>query len=298
MRLEFLLQFIVPLTFLAIWALTSLLNRDAQPLPPRPGAGRGPGGGPGRVGAGGGSRRRLGASWRDPLAGPAVVLGGGRSRRRDGPRRLRRAGPAPIPTRAVDEGIVIIESETRGAQGRRRSRPRRRRRCPGGAGTARRRAGRRRAPARRPPPRQADRAGTAPGPDRPDRPVAGPEAGKPLEIVPLSTPMAPISSAPLTSASSRPPPRSPAPPPRRTIRPSPSTTSAPCSPPPSGSARSRCSASCSSRPSRSAHRGGLADGGPVARGMPDRRLPEPHTMAQLIVTRSRRLSGRLRAFAS
>src|SRR5215218_4528389 len=28
-------QFIVPLTFLAIWALTSLLNRDAQPLPPR-----------------------------------------------------------------------------------------------------------------------------------------------------------------------------------------------------------------------------------------------------------------------
>jgi len=31
-----LFQFIVPLTFLAIWALTSLLNRDAQPLPPRP----------------------------------------------------------------------------------------------------------------------------------------------------------------------------------------------------------------------------------------------------------------------
>ena len=60
MRLEFLLQFIVPLTFLAIWALTSLLNRDAQPLPPRPGAGRMPGPGPGsgsgpnRGGAGGG----------------------------------------------------------------------------------------------------------------------------------------------------------------------------------------------------------------------------------------------------
>ena len=44
MRLEILIQFIVPLTFLAIWALTSLLNRDAQPLPPRPGR---PGGGPG-----------------------------------------------------------------------------------------------------------------------------------------------------------------------------------------------------------------------------------------------------------
>ena len=66
MRLEFLLQFIVPLTFLAIWALTSLLNRDAQPLPPRPGAGRGPGMGPARGGPGGGSRRRRGPSWRDP----------------------------------------------------------------------------------------------------------------------------------------------------------------------------------------------------------------------------------------
>ncbi len=35
MRFEILIQFIVPLMFLAIWALTSLLNRDAQPLPPR-----------------------------------------------------------------------------------------------------------------------------------------------------------------------------------------------------------------------------------------------------------------------
>ncbi len=36
MKFEILIQFIVPLMFLAIWALTSLLNRDAQPLPPRP----------------------------------------------------------------------------------------------------------------------------------------------------------------------------------------------------------------------------------------------------------------------
>jgi hypothetical protein len=41
MRLAQLYQFIVPLTFLAIWALTSLFNREAQPLPPR--AGRPPG---------------------------------------------------------------------------------------------------------------------------------------------------------------------------------------------------------------------------------------------------------------
>jgi hypothetical protein len=37
MRMNNLLQFIVPLTFLAIWALTSLFNREAQPLPPRTG---------------------------------------------------------------------------------------------------------------------------------------------------------------------------------------------------------------------------------------------------------------------
>ena len=36
MRLEILFQFVVPLMFLAIWALTSLLNRDTQPLPQRP----------------------------------------------------------------------------------------------------------------------------------------------------------------------------------------------------------------------------------------------------------------------
>lgn len=35
MRFDNILQIIVPLTFLAIWALTSLFNRDAQPLPPR-----------------------------------------------------------------------------------------------------------------------------------------------------------------------------------------------------------------------------------------------------------------------
>src|SRR5438067_2114846 len=37
MHINNLIQFIVPLTFLAIWALTSLFNREAQPLPPRTG---------------------------------------------------------------------------------------------------------------------------------------------------------------------------------------------------------------------------------------------------------------------
>ena len=42
MRFENIFQFIVPLTFFAIWALTSLFNREAQPLPPRPGRPLGP----------------------------------------------------------------------------------------------------------------------------------------------------------------------------------------------------------------------------------------------------------------
>ncbi len=70
MRLEILLQFIVPLTFLAIWALTSLLNREAQPLPPRPG----------RTPVPGGPRPGMGA----PMAGrgdpgrPLAIRAGGR----------------------------------------------------------------------------------------------------------------------------------------------------------------------------------------------------------------------------
>ena len=39
-----LLQFIVLLSIRALWALTSLLSREAQPLPPRPARGPGPGG--------------------------------------------------------------------------------------------------------------------------------------------------------------------------------------------------------------------------------------------------------------
>lgn len=44
MRFENIFQFIVPLTFFAIWALTSLFNREAQPLPPRSGRPPGPNG--------------------------------------------------------------------------------------------------------------------------------------------------------------------------------------------------------------------------------------------------------------
>jgi hypothetical protein len=46
-----LFQFVVPLTFLAIWVLTSLFNREAQPLPPRMGRPQPPGGLPGGLGS-------------------------------------------------------------------------------------------------------------------------------------------------------------------------------------------------------------------------------------------------------
>ena len=52
MQIQTLYPYLVPLTFLAIWALTSLFNREAQPLPPRVGRPSGPPSGvPGRVAA-------------------------------------------------------------------------------------------------------------------------------------------------------------------------------------------------------------------------------------------------------
>ena len=46
MDLDELIRAVVPLTFLAIWALTSLFNREAKPLPPRGGFGNPLGQGP------------------------------------------------------------------------------------------------------------------------------------------------------------------------------------------------------------------------------------------------------------
>ena len=121
MKLEFLLQFIMPLTFLAIWALTSLLNRDAQPLPPRPGAGRGPGIGPARTGPAGASRRpagrpdggRAGHGRGSPGVPDAGTARAGAMVHGD---RAGTAGSGPSRDRAADEGIVILESETRSPQ--------------------------------------------------------------------------------------------------------------------------------------------------------------------------------------
>jgi hypothetical protein len=100
-------QVIVPLTFLAIWVLTSLFNREAQPLPPRTGRPLPPGGPGTGPGAGGGlaATARGGAAKDEPAV---------------------RWAPQPAPDRMgtrrpagrVDDEIVIIDEMRRpGASG-------------------------------------------------------------------------------------------------------------------------------------------------------------------------------------
>ena len=109
------LQFIVLLAIMALWALTSLLSREAQPLPPATERGPGPDGH-----AAGSAHRpgRAGRARRD-TAGPPTTRRRRRSSARPrlaGPSRRRRPGPAPAGP-GVDDGIVILESDAR------RSRP-------------------------------------------------------------------------------------------------------------------------------------------------------------------------------
>jgi hypothetical protein len=111
MRLDILYQFIVPLTFLAIWALTSIFNREAQPLPPRPTPGPGPGGGP----------RQSGPLSRLEPTGPARYLGAQERIRGTSPelpagaRWVEPATSARAPSNrgAGDDEITILETETR-----------------------------------------------------------------------------------------------------------------------------------------------------------------------------------------
>ncbi|MFI5456476.1 MAG: hypothetical protein ACHRXM_13585 [Isosphaerales bacterium] len=93
------LQFIVLLAIMAIWALTSLLSRDAQPLPPRPIRGPGPDG------------TRPSPIGRSGQAGPGRFAGTAE--------RLSGSGPArPVAGRGLgrDDGIVILESDARGTR--------------------------------------------------------------------------------------------------------------------------------------------------------------------------------------
>jgi hypothetical protein len=118
MRLE-IFQFIVPLAFLAIWALTALLNRDAQQLVRRPTGGVSPDGFPragrtaGRVGASpSGPARYMGAA--DRSLGPADQKPGARWTAPAGPERDRPGAGVERRSRPED-GIVILENESRGS---------------------------------------------------------------------------------------------------------------------------------------------------------------------------------------
>lgn len=99
MRIESLYPYIVPLTFLAIWALTSLFNREAQPLPPRT-SGRPPGpNGP-----------------RPPFGPPANRSFESRGESPTPPATSPRPRPAPRPATTRDDNeILIIGSEQRRA---------------------------------------------------------------------------------------------------------------------------------------------------------------------------------------
>jgi hypothetical protein len=201
MKLDLLLQFIVPLSFLAIWALTSLLNRDAQPLPPRPT--RGPGAGGPRPGT------SLPPSGRGDATGMARYSGAGRLPIGAGerPGAAQWSGPA-VPGRpgglgkstGSDAGIVILEAEVRGSP----ASPAPASFSPSGAASARaaRGATMRRGPLR-------GRSAPTPAslkPVEPERPRAltglgsqalGPRKAQHLEIAPLASPFTPL-SAPLT----------------------------------------------------------------------------------------------------
>lgn len=187
MRLE-IIQFIVPLAFLAVWALTALLNRDAQPLPPRPISGSSPEGLPrggsavGRMGASG-PARYLGAADRTPA--PAEPKSASRwsdsmSGERSAAERRARAA----------EGVVIIDSDTRGPLA-----------GSGGSGTASASRGARAQPSRRGARSRSNALSSSARSPEPAKPRAlsglvsqslADGKARPLAITPLGSPLVPI----------------------------------------------------------------------------------------------------------
>ena len=106
--MNILIQFLVPLAIMAMWALTSLLNREAQPLPTR---GPAPNPGPGRAnGPGGGRGEPVNASRFQP---PASSMGD-RTQSQRWPEVTPQARPGALRVGATDDGIMIIGSDNRG----------------------------------------------------------------------------------------------------------------------------------------------------------------------------------------
>lgn len=100
MRIEQLYQFIVPLMFLAIWALTSLFSREAQQIPPRSARPPGPNGPRPETDSGAAQDWRSEALSREVSQQPSS--------------RPFPASPRPATRSALrpEDGIVILESET------------------------------------------------------------------------------------------------------------------------------------------------------------------------------------------
>jgi len=84
-RIENLIQFLVPMIFVSIWALTSLFNREVQSLPPR--------------------------AARPPR--PNEPKPGGFELQDDAFRGVAQAQPGPVSARSANDGIVILSQETR-----------------------------------------------------------------------------------------------------------------------------------------------------------------------------------------
>lgn len=206
MRLEILFQFVVPLMFLAIWALTSLLNRDTQPLPQRPvRPGARPAPAPGQVNVQGSNRAAV------PPGQGAVASGipdRGAAPRPAGERR-----PATSLNDAnvyvVDDEVVFVDPVTN----------RRMMSAPLGGSTGAARGGAK--PVRQSPPpsqpRKPGRGRRAPNPAPPARPepetrrALSDQVGRsmslsrnrPLDLTPLSSKLTPLSAATTSAAPAR-----------------------------------------------------------------------------------------------
>jgi hypothetical protein len=195
MRFDILIQFLVPLAIMAMWALTSLLNREAQPLPTR-GTPPNPGPGPSNTPIGRGEP--VNPSRFQP---PASSVGDRMPAQR-WPEATPSARPGPPRGGAADEGIMIIGSDNRATRPQPTNGSQ-----PASSGGARNPRG---AQTRR---GSRVRPASITGPPRPKEvdhqraltslvnQALAQKKNRPLEIRPLSSPLSPI-AAPLTQMSS------------------------------------------------------------------------------------------------
>ncbi|MGO9469671.1 MAG: hypothetical protein ACLQIB_05005 [Isosphaeraceae bacterium] len=193
MRVE-IFQFLVPLAFLAIWALTALLNRDAQQLPPRATGGASAVGFPqtgsmaGRAAtnaSASGPARYLGAADRTPVAAdlkPGTRWPAPATTARDRP------GTGIERRTRVEDGIVIVESEPRASLAGSGSAATSSR---GARAQSTRRGGRSRSSALAGPARSAEPAKPRALSGLVNQSLSDRKSGR-LEIVPLASPLVPI----------------------------------------------------------------------------------------------------------